>query len=203
MVKVRIFVEGATRGPDSKNLQVALREAFAKLLIEGRSSRSPKFIPAGSRGNAYKLFNTAHAYSDAGEFVALLVDSEEAVADIEKTWLHLKARDGWNKPKGANDEQVLLMTTCMETWIVSDRDALRKYYGSTLQENALPPLHDMESRTRHTIQDALAHATRDCKNAFEKGKHSFAVLKQLRPAELRKHLPSFVRCERVLKAQLS
>lgn len=27
----------------------------------------------------------------------------------------------WDPPTGATDNQVLLMTTCMETWIVADR----------------------------------------------------------------------------------
>jgi hypothetical protein len=90
----------------------------------------------------------------------------------------------------------------MESWIASDRQALRKHYGANLQENALPKLHAMESRDRHTVQDALADATRNCKNAYRKGTRSFAVLEQLRPEELRKHLPSFVRCERILKSKL-
>jgi hypothetical protein len=90
----------------------------------------------------------------------------------------------------------------METWIASDREALRRHYGANLQETALPALHGMESRNRHAVQDSLAHATRNCKNAYEKGKRSFEVLEQLRPEELRKHLPSFVRCEQILKDKL-
>ena len=94
------------------------------------------------------------------------------------------------------------MSTCMETWIASDREALVEHYGSRLQENALPDLHGMESRHPHSVQEALEHATRNCQNAYKKGKRSFEVLEKLKPAELRKHLPSFVRCERVLKEKL-
>jgi hypothetical protein len=160
----------------------------------------PRWSPAGA---AFRDFSIAHANSEKPNYVALLVDSEEPVADIERTWAHLKARkeDNWNRPKGATDEQVLLMTTCMESWIASDRPALRKHYGANLRENALPDLHAMESRDRHTVQDALADATRKCKNAYRKGKRSFEVLEQLRPEELKKHLPSFVRILRVLKAK--
>lgn len=110
---------------------------------------------------------------------------------------------GWDRPDGASDEQVLLMTTCMETWIASDRPTLRKHYGANLQENALPSLQDMESRLRHAMQEALVHATRNCKNAYQKGKRSFEVLEKLRSEELRKHLPSFARCEHVLKRHLN
>ena len=132
----------------------------------------------------------------------MLIDSEEPMADIEKTWSHLRERDGWAKPVGSDDEQVLLMVTCMETWIVADRHTLQSHYGSELQDTALPALNDIESRSCDSIQDSLLHATRNCTNAYEKGKRSFQVLSKLDPDELQKRLPGFVRCKRVLGAKL-
>ena len=105
-------------------------------------------------------------------------------------------------PDGADDEQVLLMVTCMESWIVTDRKTLRSHYGSKLQASALPALDNMETRDRDSIQQALSHATRNCKNAYTKGKRSFEVVAALDPSALRPHLPSFVRCERVLAEKL-
>ena len=77
-----------------------------------------------------------------------------------------KADCGWKTPDRADDKQVLLMTTCMETWIAVNKQALHAHYGSCLQKSALPALHNIESRPRHDIQDALANATRDCKNKW-------------------------------------
>jgi len=108
----------------------------------------------------------------------------------------------WDRPEGANDDQVLFMTTCMETWIVADRAVLSDHYGSELQESALPPLVDLEKRARHDVQDSLTRATRDCSNAYAKGKRSFEVLAKLTPATLEKHLPSFVRVRRILNSRL-
>jgi hypothetical protein len=119
-----------------------------------------------------------------------------------KTWAHLQKRDRWHQPAAATDDQVLLMTTCMETWLASDRAALKEHYGAKLKENALPPLVNMESRDRHDIHDALCKATDGCKNKYEKGKRSFEVVAGLTPGELRKHLPSFERIERILKVKL-
>jgi len=90
----------------------------------------------------------------------------------------------------------------METWVVADRDALRKHYGSKLQVSALPPLVQLEGRGRHDVQDRLAHATRNCKNAYTKGKRSFELLARLTPAVLEEHLPSFVRTRRILNDKL-
>src|SRR5208282_6871148 len=115
---------------------------------------------------------------------------------------HLQDRDHWSRPNGATEEQVLLMTTCMETWIVADRATLAGHYGSDLQESALPALHNLEGRTRDIIHNALAQATRNCSNAYIKGKRSFEVLGRLDPETLSKHLPSFVRVCRILDASL-
>lgn len=201
MTGVTIFIEGGATGPDSKYLQLRCRDAFRKLISKLDLKRQPSLKVCGGRGNAFKLFKTGHNSSEHGTFVSLLIDSEDTVGDIEKTWRHLKARDGWSKPFDATDEQVLLMTTCMESWIVTDRPALRAHYGANLRENALPPLQEIEIRDRHDLQDSLARATQGCKNLYEKGKRSFEILAKLDPERLSPHLPSFVRVVRILRAK--
>lgn len=189
-------------GGESKEDQIRCREGFRKLFQRaGFRSRMPRLTASGSRNAAYDDFQTAHAKSGAADFVALLVDSEDPLAHIEKTWEHLKSRDQWARPAKAGDEQVLLMTTSMETWIVGDREALRQHYGQKLQETALPPLFDLENRNRHEVHDKLAHASRDCSNAYSKGKRSFLVVGMLDPTVLMA-LPSFARAIRILKAEL-
>ena len=200
MVNARIYIEG---GGESKDLHVECRKGF-RLLLEacGFAGRMPRLIACGSRSAAYDDFCTEHAAAKPGTYVAMIVDSEDPVADIEQTWSHLRGRDGWAKPRGADDEQVLLMVTCMETWIVADRATLRRHYKSGFQESALPTLANMESRTRSSIQDGLVRATRNCTEKYAKGAESFRIVALLDPAELRKHLPSFVRFERVLNEKL-
>ncbi len=112
------------------------------------------------------------------------------------------ARDAWVRPDGVTDDQVLFMTTCMETLIVADREALKEHYDANLQESALPPLANLENRARDEVQEKLSLATRNCKNAYMKGKRSFAILGRLNPETLRKHLPSFARARRILNQKL-
>ena len=200
MVKSVIFIEG---GGDSKELHARCREGFRKLLERcGFAGRMPRLVACGPRSAAYKTFDREYGNAKVGSFIALLVDSEDPVADIEAPWAHLSDRDGWTKPRGAEDEQVLLMTTCMETWIVSDHKTLRAHYGSQLRESALPALVDLESRHRDKVQDALVHATRECSNKYRKGKRSFTILGELTPDTLATHLPSFARAWRILKEKL-
>jgi hypothetical protein len=63
-------------------------------------------------------------------------------------------------------------------------------------------LQDLETRQRHTVQDQLVHATRQCSNAYIKGTRSFEILGKLAPGTLAQHLPSFVRVRRILMGRL-
>lgn len=168
-----IYVEG---GGDSKELQTRCREGFHKLLENsGFKGRAPRIVACGGRYSAFDAFQTAHRQGKLA-YVALIVDSEDPVADPEQPWQHLEQRDGWKPPAGATDEQVFLMTTCMETWILADRAGLQAHYGTKLQTSGLPSLTNIEARDRHVMQDALAHATRNCTNAYAKNKRSFDAL---------------------------
>jgi hypothetical protein len=163
----------------------------------------PRLISCGSRGSAYQDFKTAMKTRKAGDYVALWIDSEDPLADLEAAWEHLKIRDGWAQPPGATDDQVFFMTTCMESLIVADRAALQEHYGSSLQMTALPPLLKLEVRSRQDVQQRLVHATRNCTKAYAKGKKSFELLATLTPEILETHLPSFARTRRILDQKLN
>jgi hypothetical protein len=195
-----ISLEG---GGDSTQLKIRCREGFRKLLAKcGFTGRMPRLVACGGRGAVFDRFKTAHETAAAGEYVALLIDSEDPVADNEAAWAHLTARDGGDPPHNADNEQALLMATCMETWIVVDHAALARHYGQKLQTSALPPLTNIESRARHDVQTRLVNGTKKCANAYAKGKRSFEVLGELDPEVLKPHLPNFVRVLRILNKKL-
>jgi hypothetical protein len=201
-VSTEIYIEGGAAGADSKDLQIRCREGFRKLLEKcGYKGRMPRLFACGSRGATFDDFKVGIAGMVRGDYVAMWIDSEDPLSDIDKTWDHLKRRDNWDKPIGATDDQVLLMTTCMETLIIADRDALSNHYNN-LQITALPALVDLENRCRHDIQENLYQATRNCSNAYLKGKRSYETLSKLTPKTLEKYLPSFVRSRRILDAKL-
>jgi hypothetical protein len=121
-VSACLYIEGG--GPNG--LDGLCRQKIADLLKAcGFQGRMPRLVACGPRNVAFDRFK-GH---QGGGYVAILVDSEDPVVNIEEPWAHLKKRDNWSKPINATDEQVLLMTTCMETWIVSDQKALREHYG--------------------------------------------------------------------------
>jgi hypothetical protein len=204
-VSAHLYLEG---GGNSKEEKIRCREAFASLLkSQGFRGRMPRLTACGGRGAAFDDFKTAHASPKQVHFVGMLIDSEDPL-DMpteplqQRTWEHLRRRDDWEQPNGANDDQVLLMTTCMETWIAADRETLRAHYGQDFNENQLPPTTQLESRHRHIVQDALQNATSACSNAYRKGKRSYEILGKLKPAVLAGLLPSFTRTMAILELKL-
>jgi hypothetical protein len=199
-VTARIYIEG---GGNSKELHTRCQEGFSRLLnLCGFQGKMPRLVACGSRNEAFDRFITASVNAPEHDFIALLIDSEDPIADVEETWTHLKARDGFNKPTGATNDQVLLMVTSMETWFIADRKALINHYGAGLHESALLPLTDLETRTRSAVLKALERATKNCTNAYQKGKESFKLLALLDPDTLEQQLPSFQRFRRILNEKL-
>lgn len=198
-----LYLEGGASGADSKDLQIRCREGFRRLLEKcNYKGRMPRLFACGSRDAAFDDFKIALAGTGAGDYVALWIDSEDPLTDLEAAWQHLRHRDNWMQPAIATDDQVLFMTTCMETLVAADHAALTDHYGAKLQLSALPPLVNLENRGRHDVQDKLVHATRNCTNAYAKGKRSFEILAKLTPVTLEKHLPSFARTRRILDRKL-
>ena len=135
---VKIYIEG---GGESRALKIELVKGFTGLLENcGFGGRKPRLVRGGGREQTYRKFKIACESVSTNDIVLLLVDSEDPVADINRTWNHLRQRDNWQRPRGSKDEDVLLMTTCMETWIAADPKTLNQHYGQRLQESALPSL---------------------------------------------------------------
>ncbi len=209
MVKLRksacIYIEGGARGADSKHVNIRCIEAFHKLL--GRmefSGRQPKLVASGGRAAVFRDFRSAHKATEA-DFIAMWIDSEEPISNINAAWAHLenvKTVTKWDRPDGALDEQVLFMTTCMETWILADRETMREHFRQGFNENQLPAMNAIEGRSRDDVQARLVSATKNCQNAYEKGKRSYVIVGKLNPDALRQ-LSSFSRVARILNKRLA
>ena len=69
----------------------------------------------------------------------------------------------------------------METWLLADRQALRRYFGPQFAESALPNWPDLERVPKDTVLDALTKASARCRKQYAKGKVSFELLAQVDP----------------------
>ena len=178
-MKPKVYVEG---GGDS-SLDRECREGFSKLFE--KLGLRVQFVACGPRDQAFKRFRNAALKSD-GTWPILLVDSEEVVVLPTKKE-HLTNRDtNWQFPENVTERQVQLMTTCTESWLVCDRNALKDYFGQCFKEGSLPSTHNIEEKDHHEVIEALKVATRDCgkDKSYDKGQHSFKVLARLDPQKL-------------------
>lgn len=130
----------------------------------GLKDHKPRVVRGGGRKRTFDLFARAIKAPDPKRVPLLLVDSESSVAAEHSVWQHLQTRDGWNCPPNADADQGFLMVQVMETWLLADRDLLKRYFGAEFRENA------------------LKRATANCATRYAKGKVSFELLARVDPA---------------------
>ena len=195
MVSVSLYVEG---GGDSKRLKNACRRSFGKFIERaGVSMNMLRIEVCGSRGNAYNDFRRALA---GKENAMLLVDSEVPVT-AQGPWEHLKAGDNWNRPNGASDAQCHLMVQAMESWFLTDHEALKDYFGQAFQEAALPQNPNVEQIPKQDVFDRISRAARSTpKGSYNKGVQSCEILEKLDLAKVRQASPY---ADRFIKALMS
>ncbi|HEY9867892.1 MAG TPA: DUF4276 family protein [Candidatus Obscuribacterales bacterium] len=182
--EIRIYAEGGGDRADTKTL---LRKGFNKFLeplidIARSKGISWRFIPCGSRREAFDDFTVAvRTYDDA--FVALLVDSEAAVAKSPKAHLESRPDEKVILPD-LPDDHFHLMVQSMETWIVADIDILKDFYKHNFA--SLPKTQDIEQVDRHQLENQLKLATRlTQKGEYQKIRHAAKLLELLRPSVVR------------------
>ena len=183
MVSVRIYVEG---GGDHPDLKAKCRKAFKVFFERHLAGRMPRVVACGGRQTAYDDFCTALTHAKDGDFIVLLVDSEDPVAKGSGPWRLLKNRDNWDKPDGATDDHAHLMVQCMEAWFLADKNCLASFFGPNFKEKALPGRSSVEEIPKKDIENGLKMATRQCdrKGAYHKGNHSFEILAGLNPEKV-------------------
>ncbi len=187
MVTAKLYIEG---GGDSKDLVPRFREAWSEFFKSaGLGGHMPKIVRGGGRDRTFGRFTIAIANPRPKTVPLLLVDSEDPIKTGPSVWQHLKARDGWNKPSGASENDAFLMVQAMETWFLADRDTLRNYFGAQFAENALRQWPELEAVPKQTVFDALDRATARCQKGYAKGKVSFELLARVDPARVEAACP--------------
>ena len=199
-MSTRLYVEG---GGDRNPSKTKCRQAFrAFLLNAGLEGRLPRIFASGGRQQAYDDFRHALDASRDDDRAVLLVDSEGPVAKDAGSWRHLKDRDGWDKPDGADDDHVHLMVQCMEAWFLADCAALAGYFGNGFTESSLPRRAEVEEVSKQDLERGMNAATRNSrpKGTYRKGRDSFAILAELDPDKVARASPHAKRFLETLRA---
>ncbi|MEZ0296693.1 MAG: DUF4276 family protein [Candidatus Methylacidiphilales bacterium] len=196
-MKAVLFVEGGGTGSARE-----CRRAFVKLLVSAGFDQSKlDVIACGSRGNVFRDFQKRCNQAGKHDFVCMLIDSEGEVSDSSKPWIHLRQQDNWVQPSHVENDQVFLMTRCMEAWLLADVQTLKEHYSRIGQKNLSSDPDHLETISPKELLKTLLKATEKCSPPYSKGEQSFLLLAKINPIAL-KQLGSYDRMERILKNRL-
>ena len=183
-----VYMEGGGNNKSSKNkLRIGMTEFLVVLKDELiKKGSNLKIVACGPRNKAYKLFVSFKPDSKYS-IAILLVDSEEQV-NGKPPFEYLKRRDRWEKLN--EKDKVHLMVQTMETWLISDPQALEKYYGHNFHRKSLSNHQNLEKVSKETIYKSLTKATENTsKGEYHKIDHASELLKVIDSGKVRERCP--------------
>lgn len=174
MVKrcVRVYIEG---GAEGRVADSDFRRCWKKFLMElhelarNNNFHSLEVVRGKGRHGAYESFKKRrNAYPN--DLCVLLVDSETVVPPKSLVWDVVKKRkgDNWERPAWATEDHLYLMAVFVETWLLTDQDALKTFFKRNFNEKVLPTTN-LEKREKPEIEQALRSATRHCSKSYSHG----------------------------------
>ena len=161
---VRVYIEGGAEGrPANGDFRHAWKVFLNELHELARENGYAKLevVRGKSRSNVFRRF-TGHRTEYPNDLCVLLVDSETAVPKQARVWdiVANRKEDSWQRPSWAMEEHLYLMVHFVETWLLTDRDALQKFFGRDFNPRPLPTTN-LEARSKDEIRRALDRATRN------------------------------------------
>ena len=196
---LRIYVEGGGGAAGER-----CKKAFASFLRKaGFAGRMPKVLACGSRQDALEDYEAA---IDNGDEAILLVDSEGPVDEScqagddfgnWKPWKHLEKAslkaNRLKRPAKADERDCHLMVECTENWSAADTCAVQDYYGAAIPKDELARLEKPELISKADVLKLLKNVARQSpilgKREYEKGKHTFELLKNANPEKVAEKCP--------------
>jgi hypothetical protein len=179
-VNAKIYIEG---GGEGELLDTYFRQGWRQFFeAAGLSGKMPRIVRGRGRERTFGLFVTAVKNRKTNELPLMLLDSENPLQHGHSVWQHLKARDKWDRPDGASDDQAFLMVQVMETWFLADRGMLVSYFGSRFRQGHLRNWPSLEDISKADVFEVLEKSTAACvQKPYKKGKVSFEMLARLDP----------------------
>ncbi len=166
MKVVYLYFEGG--GPE-KARNFPLRRAmtaFLRPIITKLEARNVTVRPiaSGGRSEAFADFQNGRAtHPDATHI--LLVDAEARIAEDGSRCRHLAQRDKWNM-NGVAEEHVYFMASCMEAWLMADRENIKARFGKDADLSVIPENSDLGAIKPEDCKRKLTRAKNKPKHSY-------------------------------------
>ena len=203
---IHVYYEG------DDTLGRGFRKFFAAILRTARQRRIPfRLIHGGSQENTVADFLTAvHTNEDDPDTLDILLVDSDGPADsndphYDRFRQALQNTPHWQRERRGvtvQPNQFHWMIQAMETWLLADRAALRRYYGQRLREGGIPG-------SESTVEDisnpdsVLKTATRNTqKGRYHKTQHAPDLLESVDVGNVRGNAPACDRLFTILEGTL-
>ncbi len=185
---VRVYIEGGAEGSDADS---DFRRGWKKFLNElhelarDNGYHSLEVVRGKGRGNAFNRFRK-HNKEYPNDLCVILVDAEVAVPEGTRVWDVVEQREGdkWLRPPWATERHLYLMVHFVETWLLTDQDALAKFFKKGFNIGPLPKTN-LEGRSKVEIEQALRNATKDSSKGSYRHGHAHEIIGIIGPDRVR------------------
>lgn len=167
--KISLYVEGGKSG--NRELNSKLRKAFDTIFRAyfGDSYKRIKIHACGSRGDAFLDFIKSIRQENVS---FLLIDSEENI-DVEdfqqkQVFVNKVFSNHIGKISSINIKNIFFMIVNTESWILTDRDNIKKFFCKDFKIDKLPKRKDYEKIGKKEICEGFEQATKECQKKLTK-----------------------------------
>jgi len=185
---VRVYIEG---GAEGKTADSDFRRGWKKFLTELHETartngyHSLEVVRGKGRDNAFHRFKT-HIKECPNDLCVLLADSETEVPEGTHVWDIVAQRKGdkWQRPGWVSERHLYLMVVFVETWLLTDPEALQAFFKKDFDARSLPTTN-LEERSKDDVERALKQATEKCKNGPYRHGQAHEIIEIVRPERVR------------------
>lgn len=185
---VSVFVEG---GREGRTEDSNFRRGWSTFLSELRSVAQANgyhtlgIVRGRGRQQTFDRFKN-HKRRFPDNLCILLVDSETLAPPNIPVWEIVRNRtgDGWKRPSWATERHLYLMAHFVETWLLTDQDALRQFFKRDFDATGLPTTN-LETRSKRDVEDALQRATKKCQRGQYQHGDAHEIIEVVRPERVK------------------
>lgn len=185
---VRVYIEG---GAEGRIADRDFRRGWKKFLDElhklarNNGYNSLEIVCGKSRQNVFHRF-TKYNIEHPNDLCVLIVDAETAVPTGAQVWETVACRkgDNWERPTWATERHLYLIVQFVETWLLTDQDALQRFFKRGFNPRSLPTTN-LEERPKKDIEQALKEATKGSSKGSYRHGQAHEILEFVRPKRVK------------------